>query len=178
MKKLLQLLMVFGLVAALAAQETPRAVAKYKIYKVNFLIYELEDGKRINERTYSLPVTTIDGNPRDSSVNVGDRVPIAVSKEGVNQQIQYIDIGLTLECSVTEQNDKFVVNSTLVVSSIILPDQAGNPVRDVGGDPVVRQIKQRFITQVAPGKPTLVTSIDDINSKKRLQVEVTASRLE
>src|SRR5579863_828334 len=112
MKKLLQLLTVFGLVAALAAQETPHAVARYKIYKVNFLIYELEDGKRINERTYSLPVTTLDGNPRDSSIDVGDRVPIVTKEEG---QIQYIDIGLTLECNVAEQNDKFVINSTLVL---------------------------------------------------------------
>jgi hypothetical protein len=175
MKNFLQLLMVFGFVVALAAQETPHVATKYKIYKVNFLVYELADGKRINERTYSLPVTSVDGNPRDSSINVGNRVPIAVKEEG---QIQYIDIGFTLECNVAEQNDKFVINSTLVLSSIVVPEQPGTESRGVGGDPVVRQVKQRFTTLVSPGKPTLVTSIDDVNSKKRLQVEVTASRLE
>lgn len=175
MKKFLQVLMFLGLAAALAtAQQTP---ARNKIYKVNFLVYELEDGKRINERTYTLPVTTMDGNPRNSSIAVGDRVPITVRVHEKEEEIQYIDTGLDLECNVTEQNEKFVVNSTITLSSVVALDQGGNQVRG-GGDPVVRQIKQRFTTLVAPGKPTLVTSIDDVNSKKKLQVEVTATRLE
>ncbi len=180
MKKLLPLLLVFTFASILTAQERPpgkdaseppRRPAQ-KIYKVNFVIYEQEDGKRINERAYSFPVNTVDGNARTGSVKVGTRVPILSGEK----QLQYLDVGLNIECDVTEQADKFIVHSELEISSFALPDQISDP--RSGGNPVLRQVRQRFTTVVSPGKPAIATSIDDPNSKKRLQVEVTASRLE
>lgn len=178
MKKALQFLLALTLISAAVAQEAStkkdpsEARPEPKIYKVNFLIYEIADGKRTNERNYSLPVRTQEG--RASSLKVGDRLPIT-GKEG---QIQYFDVGLSIDCNVTEQMDKLIVSSSLEISSIVLPEQPGSEVRSATGNPVVRQVKQYFTALVSPGKPTLLTSIDDINSKKRLQVEVTASRME
>jgi len=77
---------------------------------------------------------------------------------------------------VTEQEDKFIVHGSLELSSFALPDQGTDP--RSGGNPVLRNIRQSFTTLVSPGKPTLVTTMDDINSKKRLQVEVTATRID
>lgn len=179
MKKAIQFLLVLTLISAAAAQEattkkdTPDARPQAKIYKLNFLIYEMEDGKKTNERTYSLPIKSHEGRP--ASIKVGDRLPIITGKEG---QMQYFDVGLSIDCNVEEQNDKLIVSSNLDLSSIVLPEQAGSEARNAGGNPVVRQIRQWFSALVPLGKPTLVTSIDDINSKKRLQVEVTATRIE
>lgn len=178
MKRVLQSLLALTLVAAGVAQEpstkkeSSDTRPQQKIYKVNFLIYELEDGKRINERSYSLPVKTQEGRP--STIKVGDRLPI-MAKEG---QTQYFDVGLSIDCNVNEQADKVIVSSNIEISSIISPEQAGTEVPHAGGNPVVRRVWQYFMALVTPGKPTLVTSIDDINSKKRLQVEVTATRLD
>ena len=178
MKRILQFLLVFALISAGLAQETSTkkdaldARPQPKIYKVNFLIYELEDGKKINERSYSLPVKTQEGRP--STVKVGDRLPIT-AKQG---ETQYFDVGLTIDCNLNEQADKVIVSSNIEISSIVLPEQPGGDVPHAGGNPVVRRIWQYFTALVTPGKPTLVTSIDDVNSKKRFQVEVTATKLD
>lgn len=175
MKRFFQLLLVFGLISVMAAQETPKHL--HKVYKVVFLIYEVEDGKKINERTYTLPVTTVDGGPRDSSMRVGTRVPIATAtSSGDKTQWQYVDVGLNIDCGVSEQEDKFIVHGNVELSSFALPEQGTDP--RSGGNPVLRNIRQNFTTLVLPGKPTLVTTMDDVNSKKRLQVEITATRIE
>lgn len=175
MKKFLPLLLVLGLVSAVAAQEAPKRSIQ-KIYKAVFLIYEMEDGKKINERTYILPVTNVDGNPHNSSMRVGTRVPVATATTGDKTQWQYVDVGLNIDCDVAEQEDKFIVHGSVELSSFALPDQGTDP--RSGGNPVLRNIRQNFTTLVSPGKPTLVTTMDDINSKKRLQIEVTATRID
>ncbi|HEY6252972.1 MAG TPA: hypothetical protein VI685_23690 [Candidatus Angelobacter sp.] len=175
MKRFLQLLMVFGLVSVMAAQEAPKHLQK--IYKAVFLIYEVEDGKKINERTYTLPVNSVDGSPRDGSMKVGTRVPVATATAtGDKTQWQYVDVGLSIDCNVTEQEDKFIVHGDLQLSSFALPEQGTEP--RSGGNPVLRNIRENFTTLVLPGKPTLVTTMDDVNSKKRLQVEVTVTRID
>ena len=175
MKKFLRLLLILGLVSLVAAQEAPKGHVQ-KIYKVVFLLYEVEDGKKINERTYTIPVTSVDGNTRDSSITVGARVPIATSTTGDNTVFQYLDVGLKIDCNVSEQDNKFIVHGDVELSSIVLPDQGTGAHSSL--QPVVRRIRQTFTTLVPPSKPTVVTTSDDINSKKRMEVEITATRLE
>ncbi|HEY6971281.1 MAG TPA: hypothetical protein VJA94_18875 [Candidatus Angelobacter sp.] len=171
MKRFLQFVVVLGFACVLAAQETPKRPVQ-KFFKLSFLIYELEDGKKINERTYSFPVTSVDDNPRDGSIRVGTRVPITTGEK----QIQYLDVGLNIDCNVTEQADKLIVHGSLELTSFSQPEQGSDP--RIGLNPVLRNIRQSFTTLVSPGKATPVTSMDDINSKKRLQLEVTATRIE
>jgi len=177
MQRFLRLLLVIGLVSTIAgAQEVPKRPIQ-KIYKAVFLIYEIEDGKKINERTYTLPVTSVDGNTRDSTMRVGTRVPIATATStGDKTQWQYVDVGLSIDCNVTEQADKFIVHGDVQLSSFALPEQGTDP--RSGGNPVLRNIRQTFTTLVPAGKPTLATTMDDVNSKKRLQVEITVTRIE
>jgi hypothetical protein len=174
MKKFLRLLLILGLVSLVAAQEAPKHVQK--IYKVVFLLYEVEDGKKINERTYTVPVTSVDGSPRDSSITVGTRVPVATATTTDNNTVfQYLDVGLKIDCNLTEQDNKFIVHGDVELSSLVLPDHGTGP---LSLQPVIRRIRQTFTTLVPPGKPTLVTTADDINSKKSMQMEVTATRME
>src|SRR5690348_7932835 len=115
MKKLLQFLFVISAVFAtsvLPAQETPKKDAPeapriHKFYKLSFLIYELEDGKKINERSYTFPAIT---EGRRSSMKIGTRVPIVVKEsqvQGVKEsQVQYLDVGLDISCDLSEVADK------------------------------------------------------------------------
>jgi len=171
MKKVLQIVFVLGLATILAAQDTPKPAAQ-KIYKATFLIYEVEEGKKINERTYVLPILSVDNKPHDSNIRVGTRVPVAASAT----QTQYLDVGLSIDCNVTEQADKFIVHTNIDMSSFALPEQGADPRN--GGNPILRNVRQTVSTIVSPGKATPLTSIDDVNSKKRLQVEVTVTRIE
>ena len=180
MKTLLRFLFVLMSLSLLQAQdatprkdagEAPRRVTK--VFKVTYNIYELEDGKKINERSYTLPVRTVGDNaPRPSTLKIGTRVPITTKEN----EVTYLDVGMTLECDVTEQSDKFIVFTGLNINSIVSADPNAQP-RTLSM-PVLRDIKENSTTLVSPGKPTLVTSIDDINSKKRMQVEVTVTKIE
>lgn len=171
MKRLFQLLFVLMLAPALVAQEgAPRKV--HRIYKASFVIYELEDGKRINERSYMLPVTSVDGNSRDSVLRTGTRVPVAVKEK----EITYVDAGISIICNIIEQGDKYILFTSVEISSVVPPDPGADP--RAGSTPVLRTVRENSTTLVYPGKPTLVASVDDVNSKKRTQIEVTATRIE
>lgn len=181
MKKLLQLLFVLALVQALSAQqpspgkETQEASRPSETaYKINFKIYELEDGKRINERTYIFPAVSTPPNQRQrrSGIKVGVRTPITVKEH----EITYLDVGMIIDCYLEDVEGKLIANISVELSNFAMPDQIEDPRH--GGDPVVRQMKQEFRLQLQTGKPVMVSSIDDINSKKRTQIEVTATRFE
>lgn len=177
MKRLLQLMLVLALVPALPAQQpsSPEAKSTETSYKLSFKIYELDDGKRINERTYVFPAITSQPNRRErtSSIKVGVRTPVTVKEP---HEIQYLDVGMSLDCSLEDMEGKLIANINVELSNFALPDQVEDPRR--GGDPVLRQMKQGFRLQLPVGKPVLVTSLDDINSKKRTQIEVTATKFE
>lgn len=57
-------------------------------------------------------------------------------------------------------------------SGFALPEQSTQ-----SGTPVLRNVSENVTAKVAYGKPTLVSSIDDVNSKRRLQLELTATRV-
>ena len=178
MKTLVRFLFVLMSLSLLQAQDTPaRKDHPTKVFKVSYLIYELEDGKKINERSYTLPVRTVGDNaPRSSSLKIGTRVPVTSKETPQGSEFMYLDVGMNLECDVTEQSDKFIVFTGLDLSYVISADQISGP--HLQGQPIIRSVKENSTTLVYPGKPTLVTSIDDINSKKRMQLEVTVTRIE
>ena|SRR5436305_1990530 len=180
MKKLLQLLLVLTFVSALQAQ--PPATQEPKPaetpYKLNLKVYELEDGKKINERSYVFPaVATLQGQrSRPSGIKVGVRTPVTTSDSDKGRSFQYLDVGINIECTLEDLDGKLTASLSLEMSNFALPDQQEDPRR--GGDPVIRQLKQNFRVQIPPGKPVLLTSLDDINSKKRTQIELTATKFE
>jgi hypothetical protein len=179
MKKLLLLWLVFALVSALAAQPASQEPKPAETtYKLNFKVYELDDGKRINERSYAFPAiaTLANQRSRPSSVRVGVRTPVTTAEHDKERQIQYLDVGLNLDCTLEDIEGKLTASISVEMSNFALPEQVEDPRR--GGDPVIRQLKQVFRIQLPLGKPVLVTSLDDINSKKRTQIEITATKFE
>ena len=59
------------------------------------------------------------------------------------------------------------------MSTFALPEQAA----EAKGNPVVRTVTQSVSSRPVLGKPAVLSSLDDLNSRKRLQVEVTVTRL-
>jgi hypothetical protein len=82
-----------------ASAENRDPAPTLNFFKLAFVIYELEDGKRTNQRDYMMIAKT-DNQP--SSIRIGTRVPIYTEEK----QMTYVDAGLTLRCSVKEQVDK------------------------------------------------------------------------
>jgi len=119
----------------------------------------------VNSRTYHTSVAT-DG--KNSSVRTGTKIPIRVNDK---DNIQYLDVGVNIDCNNARETEQgLALQITVEISSLANPP-AGNE----ASTPVVRQNKWQSITQLPIGKPTVVFSSDNLESKGRMQVEVTAT---
>jgi hypothetical protein len=176
---------LFLLVALLAAitfaqaQDTPANQSAVKkdllhktAYRVDFKLYELEDGKRINQREYSLITTAMNRYSGDGRIKIGTRVPITTSEK----QIQYMDVGLDLLCRLAYEDEKLWGTFDVNISSFALPEQSADP--RSGGNPILRTTHQNVETTLTPGKSMVLTTIDDLSSKKRMHIEVIATKLD
>jgi hypothetical protein len=170
---LLVVLAVSGGVGRIAAQqstEAPKATAQdspklVEAYRLDFSINELEDGKKINTRQYSMNLNGNDSN----DLKIGTRVPL----EGKEGQFEYIDVGTNISARMQCRNGQVEVFVHTDMSNFAIPEQAQ------GHDthPVIRQLKISGSTLAVLGKPMIVGSVDDPNSKRQFQVEVTVNKL-
>jgi|CZKR01.1.fsa_nt_gi hypothetical protein len=146
--------------AAAAEREKP-----VHAYRLDFSVNELEDGKKINTRQYSLNLNGDDAN----EIKIGTRVPV----ESGHEQFQYMDVGTSIWCKIGERPDGIPLSVRADISNFAIPDQGtGHESR-----PVVRQFKINASTLALPGKPMVVGSVDDPNSKRQFQLEVTVTKL-
>jgi len=135
-------------------------------YHLDFAINELEDGKKINSRQYSLNLNSNDGN----EIKIGTKVPVE-AKEG---EFQYLDVGTSIFARIGEQRGQTELTVRAEVSNFATPE-LGQDKRDP--HPAVRQLKISGSTLLPLGKPMVVGSVDDPNSKRTFQLEVTVTRL-
>jgi len=157
-------------VSAQEAVATKAPDAEKQAYRIDFSVNEMEDGKRINSRQYSMNLNAGD----TSEIKIGTRVPIE-EKAG---EFSYLDVGTSIWCRLRDRNnDAWLGNAVLLsvgseISNFAVPDQQGQNVR-----PLLRQLKLAASTAAQLGKPTVVGSMDDPNSKRQFQLEVTATKL-
>jgi len=146
-------------------------------FKLAFVMYELDDGKRTNQRDYMM-IGRTDNQP--SSIRVSTRVPITTAETKGDKQYTYIDVGLNIRCSMKEQVDRRLqLHCDIEISSFIRPEQIAGPTGNASLiAPVMRTTRTESWALLTLGKPANLTTVDDVNSAKRLQVEVTATKLE
>jgi len=153
----------------LYAQEAKAEAADVHYYHLEFVVKELgEDGKVVNSRTYRSDISTAPGLP-PSSVRTGTRIPIHVSSKG-GDDIQYLDIGVSIDCNRAHETPLgLAMQITTEISSLASQSEA------VPTTPIVRQNKWMATTVLPLGKPVIVFSSDNLESKGRMQLEVTAT---
>jgi hypothetical protein len=140
-----------------------------EVYRVEFTITELVDNKKINTRTYSL----VAQQGMLNKLRIGGRMPMATSGGGPNNlpaQYQYFDVGVNIDCTVREREGLVLLSSVIDLSSV-------SPQRDdQTHQPVVRQVRSEVRTALSPGKPTVISGMDDPTTKARFEFEVVAAR--
>jgi hypothetical protein len=147
------------------AKPSKRAEKPVHAYRVDFSLNELEDGKKINTRQYSVNVNSDESN----EIKIGTRVPV----ESKEEEFQYLDVGTNVWCRIEERSDGVALSVRAENSNFAIPDQGtGHDAR-----PVIRQLKISGSTLALLGKPMIVGSMDDPNSKRRFQLEVTVTKL-
>lgn len=157
------------------SSKTEVTVASLAVYRLDYVIRELDSGKVINQRKYSLGVETEHGRGKEwGHVRVGRRVPVAMgeAKPGANAQFTYMDVGLNLDCNLQEQGDGLLLETTVEMSSVVTGGELAAP-----GIPVTRQARASMVSVVNPGKPTVIGTLDDVDSTHSYQIEVTATRM-
>ena len=171
MRKTLALLLAlplsgFLLPSRALSEEPAQAPEKARsTYRLDYVLYELESGKRTNERTFSMTVN----EGRFGQLRTGSRVPINAGDKGV----QYMDVGLKISARPQERGGEVELETELEQSSFAIPEQA----RETGGNPILRTVNQSLSARPALGKATLLSTLDDLNGSRRLQVEVTVTRV-
>jgi hypothetical protein len=147
--------------SAKVEKDTPRTEA----YRLDFSINELEDGKKINSRQYSMNLTK--NQPQD--IKIGTRVPV----EGKQGEIQYMDVGTNISGRLQVRNDQLELFVNTEMTNFAIPEQATGH----ESHPVIRQLKIGGSTLVVLGTPMIIGMADDPNSKRQFQVEVTMTKL-
>src|SRR5215469_8628653 len=153
------------------AKAAPEPEKTQSAYRLDFTVNEMEDGKKVNTRQYSMNSRGGDSN----EIKIGTRVPMEV-KEG---EFQYLDVGTNIWCRLRDQADvagldgNVLLNIRSELSNFALPDQqTAQQFR-----PVIRQLKIEASTIATVGKPMIMGIVDDPNSKRQFQLEVTVTKL-
>jgi Bacterial type II and III secretion system protein len=141
------------------------------IYKVEFDIHDSGDpaGKA---RHYTM-VTSAN---QKAVFKVGSRVPVATGsfQPGATTpmtQYTYVDVGVSIECTVGDRNGRLMINGNMDISTIA--HEAAAP----GANPTISQTKLQLETAADLGKPTVVAAIDDPVTMRQFQVQATVTRV-
>lgn len=170
-KNLAGLMVLAGLLvaaSAAAAQEAtaekpPKPAKPLSLYRLEFAIHESEAGQRINTRRYS---QLVEEGTQYSTLRAGAKMPITRGGD-----VLYMDVGVRLDYKdVTERDGHVAFELVLEITSFAQDQQPGER-------PLLRNISANVLTAVPLGKPTVVSSIDDAASKRRYELEVTATKV-
>jgi len=193
MKIFTKVILALTLVSSLAAQqpakdaseqppkkdsgENREPAATNNFFKLAFVLYEVEDGKRTNQRDYMMIGRT---DNQASSIRVSTKVPITTSEKAGDKAYTYIDVGLRINCSMKEQVDRRLqFHCDIEISSFIRPEQIANATGNAGlAAPFLRTTRTESWALLTPGKSAILNTVDDINSAKRMQIEVTATKID
>src|SRR5215470_5858633 len=123
---LAMLVIVMGLFPMAARAEEEKS-DNWRFYKLDFVVRELEGGKSISTRNYTLMTKSGDWQ----QLRVGTRVPITVE----DKKIQYQDIGLSVDCRILEGARNTSLVAKAEISSFANPDGA------LSGTPLMRHVQ-------------------------------------
>ncbi len=141
------------------AEKQPKPVSAYRL---EFSLREMEEGERVNARSYAMLVE----EDNWGRIRVGSKVPITTGEK----QIQYMDVGVNIDCRVRERENYLLLDTTIEMTSFVSPEGASG----VAGNPVLRHLRSQVATAIPLAKPALISIADDTATKHRYEVEVTA----
>lgn len=135
-------------------------------YHLEFSINEMQNGKKINSRQYSMNISN-DSSPKQ--LKIGTRIPV----ETETGKFDYLDVGTSISAQMVSWQTPIGIDISVDISNFANPDEAlhGN------GRPLLRQMRITGRMPVVLGKPLVVGSVEDPNSDHTFQLEVTATKL-
>ena len=149
---------VWGAVVQAAEEEA-------SLFRVEFLVTETKNGETVSARSYSV----LARSGSNVQIRTGNQVPI-FPPDG----LEYLSVGLHIDCELEEQGSRILLRVASEINSFVLPEQDVS----LNEPPVIRAISSQVDTAVVPGKRTMISSIDDVMSNSRYQLEVSITKAE
>jgi hypothetical protein len=143
-------------------------------YKVEFTVNEMDNGKKINSRSY-LMLARADALPKWTNrqqLRVGSKVPIPVGTgTGV---VQYQDVVMYIDCRFLPMgNGKVTIDITWDYGSFGIEEGIAHGTQP----PVLRQVRSSVEAVVPIDKPTVIAEMDDGTSTHRFVFEVKVTKI-
>ena len=153
--------------ALLAAQgafaQESGGIRPVSAFRVQFAVHELESAKRVGTKDYSM-LTQENSWGR---IQIGTKV--SVPSTG-NNGWSYIDVGMNLRARLTERDSQILLDLEAGMNGPADQD-ARQPA------PMLRNVSSNINTVIPLGKPTTVLTMDDPGTKRRYEIEVTATKV-
>lgn len=149
-------------------------------YHLDFALNELEDGKKINARQYSTDAVAWRGNDpsyiRDlgsgKRIMIGSKVPV----ETEQGKFAYINVGTSIWYQLVEDETGLTLDAKAELSSVV-PNSGIDRSNPNAGNHVLRQLAIQSATEITLGKSTILGTVDDPDSKRQFQLEVTVTKV-
>jgi len=168
---------VWGAAAQESAKEEVPQLKSIDSYNVEFTVNELDNGKKINSRTYSMQIPNIPlprlapGSPPWTEwkrLRVGSQVPIPAGEKGFT----YKDVGMDIDCRYfLMPNGKLTMATNWDYTSLGSDQERNNPT------PVFRHVRSEVEAVVSLDKPAVISEVDDVASTHRYVFEVKVTRI-
>jgi hypothetical protein len=151
-----------------AQQKQEKEVKPEATYRLEFSVYEVENGKRLNARKYM----TLADEGEWGRIRVGSQVPFVVGGVG-GGGYQYKDIGMNIDCRPHSRENGVLLDLTVEMSSVLKPEESHQSIEH----PVFRTDRSSVYAVIPLGKPTITSTMDDVSSDRRYEIEVTATKV-
>lgn len=146
---------------------TKNAEAEASVFRVSYKVNEVENGKTINSRSYTIMAKA--GNR--ASAHIGSKIPVAFQGK-----LDYHDVGMAFSCTIRPQEGNVAVHSEFNMNTVANGQPASSSTPPPMSPPVMRQFFLSDDTVATLGKPAFVGSIDDVASNRHYVIEVTVTR--
>lgn len=148
------------------------------------IVADMSRGQRVFRLTYTFTGSAEGAGRKSVSVVVaagghvslkqGDRIPLVTggnpeNASNASEQVQYLDVGLNIDASLSGTADDLVLHSK-VTQSAVVPGKLSTALLD----PKIHQTSLDDVSILSVGKPLVLGSIDIPGTQKQEQIEVTA----
>ncbi len=160
--------LIGALIAGTCFAQAPKDEEEH-FYRLDFVIRELDEAKVVNSRAYSM-ITSTGRSATPDSIRTGNKVPYRTAFGG-EAKYEYQDVGVSIDCrGARELQNQLAIKITTEISSSAAPASPEN-----GTLPLLRMNRWAADVLIPMRRPTLVFSSDDVASKRKMQLEVTAT---
>jgi hypothetical protein len=89
-------------------------------------------------------------------------------------QYSYADIGVNIDCRLREVAAKIAMSANIELSSVL---HTGKDASGIAPNPTIAQTRIEVTTDLEPGKPTVLSTVDDPVTQRKLNIEATATKV-